>query len=491
VTRTEAPPAPSAVQSNQVLSPACLAAVTLAGLGMAAWLPDSAGPGVFLLLVSIAAGAAVFLAGGASVTVRTVAYAVTGLTLVSMSSIRSAPWLVVPDLLLALVFAALAVSSPAGWSEALTGVLAPATRLLQVPGATVRSIGTVLGSSQPGRAAQLARGLLLGGVLVAVFWALFASADQAFAKLTDNLIPEWDLGLIPLRIALFFVTAGIIVAFVAARLLGPPNWLKGLVEQAVRLPFRLGRMEWIAVLALLNLLFLAFGIVQFWVLFQGHDHILQTAGLTYAEYARSGFLQLLSAVALTIPVVTFTWVRSSRERRADVVLLKVLLGLLCVLTLLIVVSALRRLGLYEEAFGFTRSRLAAHAAALWMGAVMVAMVIAGFFDRTRTLFDVTVALIAAFAIGFTLMNPEAAIAKRNWQRYVDTEKIDGEYLAGLSSDAIPFLAGVGSDVLKPVIDELADGFPESEPWSSANLSRIRARQALSKIDRPIDATSQP
>ena len=474
-----------------MLTRGCLVAATLAGLGMAAWLPDSVGPGVFLLIVAVSAGAAVFLAGGADLNPRTAAYAVTGLVLVSVGSISSAPWLVVPDLLLALVFAALTVSSPAGWAGALAGILAPSTRLPQVPGTTGRSVGAVLNSTAPAGAAQLARGLLLGGALVAVFWALFASADRAFAELTDNLIPEWDLELLPARIVVFFITAVITVAFVLARLRGPPRWVKKLVEQAVKVPFRLGRTEWIAVLGLLNLLFLTFGIVQIWVLFQGHDHILQTAGLTYAEYARSGFLQLLAAVALTIPVVTITWVRSSRTKPADVVLLKVLLGLLCLLTLLIVVSAVRRLGLYEEAFGFTRSRLTAHAAALWMGALLLAMLIAGLFDRTRRLFDATVALVAAFTIGFGLMNPDAAIAKRNWKRFADTGKIDTRYLSGLSPDAIPYLANRDSDVLRPVVDELAHELPTSEPWSSANLSRIRARQELSKIGWSGDSAPGP
>jgi hypothetical protein len=490
VTQTGVAASPAAAGSKPVLAPGCLIAATLAGLGMAAWLPDSVGPGVFLPLVALAAGTAVFLAVGAELNFRRNAFAITGLVLVSMGAFRSAAWLVVPDLLLALAFAALAVTAPSGWADALAGMLTPAARLPQVPGAGVRSVGAALGSASPARAAQLARGLLIGGALVTVFWVLFASADRAFAELTGNLLPDWDLGLLPIRIVTFLATVGITLAFVLAGVLGAPNWLRGVIGQAVALPFRLSRTEWIAVLGLLNALFLTFGIVQVWVLFRGHDHILETAGLTYAEYARSGFLQLLAAVALTIPVVTLTWVRSSRDNRNDLVLLKALLGFLCLLTLLIVVSALRRLGLYEEAFGFTRSRLAAHAVALWLGTLLLAMLIAGAMGATRRLFDATVALIAAFVIGFSLMNPDAAIAKRNWQRYLDTEKMDTQYLSGLSSDAIPFLVTVRSDVIAPVLRELEHGLPDSEPWSSANLSRIRARQVLSKAaERPGGASA--
>ena len=53
-------------------------------------------------------------------------------------------------------------------------------------------------------------------------------------------------------------------------------------------------------------------------------------------------------------------------------LLRALLAALCVLCLVVLASALKRLGLYEEAFGFTRLRLLADANILWLGAVLVA-----------------------------------------------------------------------------------------------------------------------
>jgi uncharacterized protein DUF4153 len=470
---------PATLDAGKPLLPLrSLLAVAAAGAGFAAWLPESGGPGIFLVLVALFAALAVVLAGDAQPAPGALAFGATGALLVSMTAIRDAGWLLVPDILLALVFAALAVTNPLTWSDALTGVLAPSARLPQVPGALFRSASAAVGSTKPDRALSLARGLLLGGVLVMVFWALFASADRAFAQLTENLLPDWDLGLIPERIILFVVACTITTAFVIAGISGAPEWLKNLVGQASSLKFKLGRVEWIAVLGMLNVLFLAFAIVQVVVLFQGHDHILETAGLTYAEYAREGFFQLLFAAALTIPLVSLTWTRSSRNGGIDEVLLKVLLGSLCLLTLFIVGSALRRLGLYEEAFGFTRARLAAHAVATWLGALLLAMVIAGAAGRTRWLFYTTAALTALTVIGFNLINPDAAIAKRNWQRYLDTGKIDTHYLSGLSADAVPYLAGLRSSVVEPVMDQLKERLPEEEPWSSVNLSRIRARSIL-------------
>ena len=80
-------------------------------------------------------------------------------------------------------------------------------------------------------------------------------------------------------------------------------------------------------------------------------HVLDTAGLTYAEYARSGFAQLLAVAALTFAVI------AAARRWAAAAAAAALLAALCVLTLVVLASALKRLGLYEETYGFTRLRL--------------------------------------------------------------------------------------------------------------------------------------
>ncbi|MBA2384669.1 MAG: DUF4173 domain-containing protein [Actinobacteria bacterium] len=82
-------------------------------------------------------------------------------------------------------------------------------------------------------------------------------------------------------------------------------------------------------LALLDLLFLAFVAVQFAVLFGGHDRVVETAGLTYADYARSGFWQLLAATVLTFAVVGGALARAHTRGPRDRLLLRLLLGVLC------------------------------------------------------------------------------------------------------------------------------------------------------------------
>lgn len=202
--------------------------------------------------------------------------------------------------------------------------------------------------------------------------------------------------------------------------------------------------------ALLDVLFLVFVVVQLAVLFGGHAHALETAGLTYAEYARQGFWQLLTAATLTLGLVGVPAFVVDAPTRAHRFLLRLLLGSLCAFTLVILVSALHRLALYEEAFGLTRSRLFAEAFALWLGGLFVLLVIAGVVPLVRQqLPRAALAATAAALLAFSFANPDGLIADRNLERWRDTGRIDLAYLQGLSADAAPALRGASTGPATP------------------------------------------
>ena len=75
----------------------------------------------------------------------------------------------------------------------------------------------------------------------------------------------------------------------------------------------------------------------------GRDYIEATTGLTYAEYVHQGFGQLTVATALTLLVVWASPRSAPATSAEDRPWLRGSLGLLCVLTLLVVASALRRM----------------------------------------------------------------------------------------------------------------------------------------------------
>ena len=298
-----------------------------------------------------------------------------------------------------------------------------------------------------------------------------AAAAAAFAELLGR-VPLPSLEGLPGRVVAFVLVllAALGLALAARR---------PLTARPRRPRRRLGVWEWAIPLALLDALFLLFVLVQLTVLFGGRDHILSTAGLTYAEYARQGFWQLLAAGALTLAVVAAAKLLADVRSRRDERFVRTLLGVLCALAIVVVFSALHRLRLYEDAFGLTRSRLAAEAFALWIGALLALLIVAGISARLmRHLPRVVLAGTAAALIAFTLANPDRLIASHNVERWQHTGRLDVAYLQTLSADAAPAVASLSPELRDEALASLAARLAEHEPWSSANLSRDRARTQL-------------
>ena len=312
--------------------------------------------------------------------------------------------------------------------------------------------------------------------LVALFGALFATADPAYAALLDRVVGTADpSGLVRRIPVLVAVTAVTLVAAFLAQCPPDPDALAPAPGRPVR------RAEWVVPLAVLDLLFLSFVLVQLTVLFGGRDHVLATHGLTYAEYARSGFWQLLLVTVLTLAVVAGAARTAPRATTADRVLVRVLLALLCLLALVIVVSALHRMSLYEQQYGFTRLRLFVSALEFTLGAIFVLLLAAGVRLRGAWLPRAVVGLAAVAVLALTVVDPDAYIADHDVTRYQQTGRIDVPYLAGLSPDAVPALDRLPEDLRSCALRRLA---PElwrgAGPWYDVNLSRQRARRLVAQ-----------
>jgi hypothetical protein len=399
--------------------------------------------------------------------------------LLAVGAVRAAPWLVALCLLAAAGLASLALAGGRTWTGVAVGSLAAAL----VPPRTARWVRRSLaGIRLPGLRSR--RGWLVAVVtagLFAVFGGLFVTADPAYAALLDSALPAVDVpGLLGRAVVLGTVTAGALVAsYLAVR---PPT-ADALAPQPGR-PVR--RWEWAVPLTVLDLLFLSFVVVQLAVLFGGREHVLSTRGLTYAEYARQGFWQLLAVTVLTLGVVAVAVRTGPRATTADRALVRVLLGSLCALALVVVASAFHRMSVYEQEYGFTRLRLLVHAVELALGAVLVLLLLAGVRLTGGWLPRAVACLGALTLLGLAAVDPDAWIAEHNVTRYAQTGRIDVDYLAALSADAVPALDRLPADLRGCALESLAYSLNESsDPWYDGNVARARARELLS--DRPVGA----
>jgi hypothetical protein len=427
-------------------------AVSAAALAAVAFPHAPLGIGVPLVAILVAAT----VATSASRSLDLALFGGLALVLACMPALLDAGWVVAIDLVAACLLGAAAVAGPR-----VVALVAPLRALDRLP---------ELAPAVPRRSASALRGLVLGTVVVLPFGGLFWTADAAFAELAGAATPFPSLSTLPGRAVVFLLVllGALGLALAAGRVFADP---------VLPAP-TLGLAEWAIPLVLLDLLFLAFVSVQVTVLFGSHDHVLETAGLTYAEYARQGFWQLIAAAILTLIVIGAA-TRVARGPRASVRLLRVLLGTLCVLTLVVVASALHRLHLYEDAFGLTRTRLAAETVSWGLGGLFVIVLVAGLVRAVRTqLPRLALSGIALGLVLFSLSNPDGRVAERNVDRWARTGDLDVAYVQGLSADAVPALAELPEPLRARVLEPLAARLGEPEPWTSASYSRHRARGVL-------------
>ena len=458
--------------------PAAFYTLTVAGILIGASSIPGSAPGINITTTGAVAMAAIWSVRRGPLTRSSYILIALIPALLIFVSVRSATWVVALDLLSVVVVASVALAPPGGWLE--VSMSTPRT-IANLPRGIAIILGPLAKKTADGlRLTPVIRTLAMIGIALFVFGGLFVSADPAFASIVEEfLIRPLNVSLLPVRLA----TALGVTALIGSLTLEPPGTDTVAAQGPTERRMRLGGAEWKVTLVLVDLLFAGFVVVQLTVLFAGDDHVLRTTGLTYAEYARQGFFQLIIAAALTLGVIGAA-LRVHSARESDRAWLRGLLGTLCVLTIVILASASKRMGLYQEAYGFTRLRLLVDMIILLLGATFVLLLVAGVMWKGAWLPRAVVVLCASAVIGFNFYNPDARIAEQNIDRFFQGGEIDVHYLAGLSADAVPKLAELPEPERSCVLGRLDEVLARPEPIWSWNSARIRAREVLRELPAP-------
>jgi len=359
-------------------------------------------------------------------------------------------------------------------------------------------------SRLPAWAAPIARGLLIALPVLIVFVALFASADAIFATLAGNVLAwQVDFGELPIRVALAFLVtwpvAGLLAVGVGAAGLhrqtaAPmPQSLGAAAAEPLPLFPGLGVTEAVTILVAVDVLFALFVILQLAYLFGGLD-TMAAGGITYANYARGGFFQLVAVTVLAGGLVVCLHAVVERRTQAFV---GSAVGL-AVLNVVVLASAALRLALYQQAYGWTELRFYIDATIAWLGIGIVAATVLLVRDRMQWLAHaMTIAAVVVLVV-VNVVGPLRLVANENVGRLLDPSRVppdgrrglDVEYMLTLTDDAVPALVAalpaLAGDEQAAVLSWLKDrrvelGRPETTAWPAWNLAREEARRALGTL----------
>ncbi|MDB4951302.1 MAG: hypothetical protein JWM27_3951, partial [Gemmatimonadetes bacterium] len=363
----------------------------------------------------------------------------------ALAAWRDSPVLKGIDLLALAVILALAAHHAQGGSVRLAGIgrYAVATLLAWTDaafGALALLVGTRW-SELPRRGLSrhvpaVLRGLLLAVPALLLFGTLLVSADAGFERLVDGIF-RLDAELTVAHVAMTLV-----FAWMAAGAFRALHLVDG--DRLARLPGRpaalsVGPTEVCIVLGTLNLLFLAFVAVQVRWLFGGAAVVAASPSLGYAEYARRGFFELVTVAGLVLPMLLVLHWMLRADSGGSERLFRVLAGVQVALLYVIMASAMRRMWLYQQAYGLTEMRVYTTAFMAWLAAVFAwfaLTVLRGLRDRFA-FGALTAGLLAAAALH--VADPDALILRVNTARADLSTHFDASYAAGLSGDAVPGL----------------------------------------------------
>lgn len=409
----------------------------------------------------------------------------------SLAAWRDSPTLKALSITSVLVILALAMMRARGGTVRLAGLAHHALGIATSAGdaaiGAVRLLtgdvdwGELRGRGGSGTTAAVAvfRGAALAVPLLLVFGALLASADARFESLLGGLF-QMDG---PALVGHLLFSA--LVAWIAGGVLrtmtlggGQPG-----PEFARPASLSLGIVETATALGLLNLLFLAFVLVQLPYFF-GSAALIQAPGsATFSDYARRGFFELVTVAGLVLPMLLAAEWLVRRETAAHHRVFRVVAGTQVALLFVMMGSGVHRMRLYWGAYGLTELRVYTMAFMLWLG------VVAGWFawtvlrgHRQRFAWG---ALLAALdmVVLLHLANPDALIVRVNASRPDAALRFDGAYAATLSADAVPPLLAALPAMSDGARCRAADALLHrwsagTGDWRSWSLSRARAGRAM-------------
>jgi hypothetical protein len=325
-------------------------------------------------------------------------------------------------------------------------------------------------------------GIAISLPILFVVLNLLISADSQFEQLIGG-IPQWFQVITVERIMRLIVMLILTAAFFGFMQILYNRHMNVIKQQSNEQRIQMDGIIAITVLVIINAVYLLFTVVQFRYFFSG---TLQ-ADFTFAEYARKGFFELLfvTLINLSITVIVLTFVNraTSFMRRAT----QIMLTILVLSSSVMLSSAFLRLSMYEDAYGFTFTRVLVHSFMIFLVVIFTYTLVKIWVEKLSLYhFYFITSLIYYTAI--TVIDLDKIVVKENMNRYETSGKIDVHYLNNLSYRGVLGLIDLyekdkNIPELKTILlERKKEALAESLPWQSYNLKREQAFSELKKLD---------
>jgi hypothetical protein len=288
----------------------------------------------------------------------------------------------------------------------------------------------IFSSKMPsGYSKSILKGLFISLPILLVVSLLLMEADAVF-KSNYQMILE-NLNVFEEETVFRFIASCIFTCLVFGLLYSQTNKSVDLTKLTnFRINLNIDVVVIFTLLILLNVLYTVFTYTQIIHLY--FQIPSDTPGFNYANYARSGFFQLVFVVVINLVLITFLKSFVKSAKRNVNMFLNSLYSLTTAYTLNMVVSALYKMNLYIDTFGQTRLRIMVSVFTVLLGVLLLLLII--YIWTEKSMFIYGLCTTAIFYIFLNFVNIDQIIAKHN---LYTADNLDFNYLMGLSEDATP------------------------------------------------------
>ena len=259
--------------------------------------------------------------------------------------------------------------------------------------------------------------------IVLIILILLGSADAEFSHLFDKLFSIFNdisLGEIPGRVInfiLFFTYLGASINYICF------NYKKS-KESNINVDGYTIKV----LLTILNIIYIIFDFIQIKSLI---FHRV-ASGINYAEYARSGFFQLMFISIINLVILLISK-HSKEDRYCNVMCL-----IMVFLTIIIIASSFIRMNMYEAAYGYTLLRLLVYVTLFTLVILLIPTTFYILYSNVNILKHFIIIIVTIYTV-LSLSPVSYFITYKNINRYYKNGKIDIEYLENYNYDNISLL----------------------------------------------------
>lgn len=335
------------------------------------------------------------------------------------------------------------------------------------------------------KANNIIKGLCITIPLVIIIIAILASADSVFNNMITNIINSFfnlfnnvDLMGIFIRVILIVCVFIYLSSFFYIITRYDEYFIDDEVKEENK---SVDSTTFKMILTSLNVIYLVFCIIQINSLF------MQKTNINYADYARQGFFQLMAVSVINLIVILVTKKYADKTNKY----INIMCIIMVIFTFIIILSSAVRMHFYEQAYGYTFLRLLVYCV-LFAETILLIPTVLYIINKQKHLLKTYFTILIIVYIGMNFINFDAIIANRNIERYIETGKIDLEYLEEeTGTDAILELIQIldienvdeqtKTEVqlyIKDVYDELAK---HKMDFRDLNISKILAKKAIEGI----------